>query len=119
MIRVHKVGGFVGFGGVFRRPPEVMAAGEDRFLVSDGTDDWLLFCDGFGATLKKAVDFALCDPQPSQMRVNDSGEVLWDGQRATVPEIAPVGSYDATGHLVAVAGKFSHHVHVLLGTPRA
>jgi hypothetical protein len=117
MIRVHRVGGFVGFGGVFRRPPEIVAAGENRFLVSDGTDDWLLFCDGFGATLKRVVDFALADPEPTNIRVNESGEVLWDGERVGVPEVAPVRSFDASGHVVAVAGKLSHHVHVLLGTP--
>lgn len=116
MIRVHQVGGFVGFGGVFRKPPEVVAAGSNRFLVSDGADDWLLFCDGFGATLKRVVDFAIEDPVPSDIRVNESGEVLWSGERAGLPELAPVGSFDAVGGVVAVAGKLSHHVHILLGT---
>ena len=117
MIRVHQVGGFVGFGGVFRKPPEVVAAGPNRFLVTDGADDWLLFCDGFGATLKRVVDFAIADPEPSDIRVNSSGEVLWSGERAGLPEVAPVGSFDAVGSVVAVAGKLSHHVHILLGTP--
>ena len=117
MIRVHQVGGFLGFGGVFRRPPEIVAAGPNRFLVSDGADDWLLFCDGFGATLKRVFDFAIEEPEPSDIRVNSAGEVLWSGERAGVPEVAPVGSFDAVGGVVAVAGKLSHHVHILLGTP--
>ncbi|MFA5505761.1 MAG: hypothetical protein WC314_18395 [Vulcanimicrobiota bacterium] len=116
MVRVHRVGGFVGFGGAFRKPPEVVAAGPDRFLVSDGTDDWLLFCDGFGATLKRALDFRIDNLEPPTIRVNESGEVLWAGERAGVPELAPVGSFDSVGGVVAVAGKLSHYVYLLLGT---
>jgi hypothetical protein len=117
MIRVHRVGGFVGYGGVFRRPPEIVAAGKNRFLVSDWTDDWLLFCDGFGATLKRVVDFALEDLEPTDIRVQKSGEILWAGERAEVPEAVPVSSFDSTGLVVAVAGKLSHDIHIMLGTP--
>lgn len=116
MVRVHMVGGFVGYGGVFRRPPEIVAAGPNRFLVSDGTDDWLLFCDGFGATLKRVVDFALEEPRATEIKVDGSGEVHWQGESVRLPELAPVNSFDATGSVVAVAGGLSHHVHVLLGT---
>jgi len=47
---VGRVGNFHGFGGMFRRPPEVTAIG-DRFYVCDPPNAWLLSADIYGATL--------------------------------------------------------------------
>lgn len=117
MAKVHRVGGFAGFGGPFRRPPEVVTAGENTFLVSDLADDWVLFCDGFGATLKRVADFQPQEVASQDMRVNSSGEVLWSGERAFLPEAAPVGSFDVSGQVLAVTGRLSHYIYILLGTP--
>jgi hypothetical protein len=113
---IHEVGGFVGFGGVFRRPPEVVTAGENRFLVSDGTDDWLLSCDGFGATLKRVVEFELLETRRSKLGISADGGVTWYGKTFPFPAIAPVASFDVAGPVMAVTSGLSHSVHILLGT---
>ena len=113
--KVHKVGGFVGFGGEFRRPPEVVAAGPNQFIVSDGTDDWLLSCDGFGATLKRVVEFEMEDVEKSDISVCD-GEIIWSGQKFPFPEISKIGTFDVAGQVLVCTGALSHHVHVFLGT---
>lgn len=112
---VHKVGGFVGFGGVFRRPPWVAHAGEGRFVVEDGTDEWLLSCDGFGATLKAGADPDIEAPERHDVHASDDGTIVWSGVRVKMPELAPVRTFAASEQVLAVTSELSHHVYLLLG----
>lgn len=114
---IHKLGGFIGFGGVFRKPPEVVTAGVNQFLLSDGVEDWLLFCDGFGATLKRVADFPLQQSSPSPIQVSLDGALSWQGTRFSFPDLAPVLSFDGSGEVLVVTSELSHSVHVLLGSP--
>ena len=112
--RVHQVGAFSGFGGTFSVPPEVVAAGFNQFLVSDGREEWLLSCDGFGATLKRVVDFEYEEAVSPKVSVTESGEIVWQGETFSNPELNPVLSFDATGQVLAVTSGLSHKVHLFL-----
>ena len=112
--RVHQVGAFSGFGGTFSVPPEVVAAGGNQFLVSDGREEWLLSCDGFGATLKRVVDFEYEEAASPKISVSESGDITWQGETFSYPELNPVLSFDATGQVLAVTSRLSHKVHVFL-----
>ena len=113
--QVYKVGGFVGFGGQFSKPPEVVAAGPERFLVSDGGSDWLLFCDGFGATIKRVRDFQLQESEVPEVSVTQDGSLKWDGESYAFPFLEPVSSFAASGQVVAVTSALSHCVYLFLG----
>lgn len=114
---VHKVGGFSGFGGRFRRPPWVAHAGHGHFVVEDGTDEWLLCCDGFGATLKGGADPEIEAPERTDVHVEDNGTVVWAGLKTSFPELEPVRSFAASEQVLAVTSELSHHVFLLLGPP--
>lgn len=114
LIAVHKVGGFAGFDGPFQRPPEVLSATDERFWVSDGGDDWLLFSDGFGATLKRIRDFDLQEPRGSDVTVSPEGEVVWEGRSFFFPELAPVSGFAVSGQLLAITGRLTHKISILL-----
>jgi len=115
---VHRVGSFVGFGGQFRRPPEVIVAGDNRFLVSDGTEEWLLSCDGFGATLKRVFELNLeAVKKTADFSITPEGEVHWQGRSFSFPGLGPVATFDVAGEVMAVTSELSHTVHILIGTP--
>jgi len=112
---VHQVGSFVGYGGVFRKPPEVVCAGPNRFLVSHGNDDWLLSCDGFGATLKRVCELELEDVPRENFELGNEGTILWRGKTHAFPVITPVKSFDTSGPVLAVTSHLSHRVFIFLG----
>lgn len=112
--RVHKLGAFVGFGGVFRKPPEVITAGPNKFLVSDGTNEWLLSCDGFGATLKAVYELEMAETKRDDFSVQADGLVTWRGRDFSFPELNPVLSHDVSGQVLAVTTQLSHAVHIFL-----
>lgn len=114
LIPVHTVGGFLGFGGPFRKPPEVITAAAERFLVSDGANDWMLYSDGFGATLKRVHDVDLQDGEAQKVTVSDGGEIEWAGKRFSFPELGPVSGFAVSGQLLAVTGALTHKVSVFL-----
>lgn len=114
LIKVHTVGGFLGFGGLFRRPPEVITAASERFLVSDGANEWMLFSDGFGATLKRVHDVDLQDGPAQAVTVSESGEIEWAGKRFRFPDLGPVSGFAVSGQLLAVTGSLTHKVSLFL-----
>lgn len=115
---VHKVGGFSGFGGTFRRPPWVAHAGHGHFVVEDGEQEWLLCCDGFGATLKGGADPEIEAPERTDIQVEDNGTVVWAGKKTVFPELETVRSFAASEQVLAVTCDLSHHVFLLLGPAR-
>lgn len=115
---VHKIGAFVGFGGLFRQPPEVMSVEHGRFLVSDRFGDWLLFSDGFGATLKSVLDWSLPETVPTkEARIHSDCRVEWQGEMLAFPELGPILSAEVSGDVLAVTGRLSHAIHLVLRTP--
>lgn len=117
LVRAHQLGDFVGFGGPFRRPPELVSAGSNKFLVSDGLEEWLLSCDGFGATLKRVKEFPLEETEQNDFQVSQDGIITFEGQEFAHPELSPVASFDVSGSVLAVTSAFSHRVHIFIGTP--
>lgn len=111
---VRRVGSFVGFGGRFRQPPWVAYAGDDRFIVEDGTESWVLSADAFGATLK-AGSADLEDSARDDIIVRSTGTLTWAGQTVEFPELHPVRSSAASPHVLAATSDFSHHVYLILG----
>lgn len=114
--KVHRLGAFVGYGGQFRKPPELVVAGPSQFLVSDGTDDWLLSCDGFGATLKRVFEFQMISVKQSELTLTTKGDIQWLGKKFSFPELGPVASYDVSGSVLACTSLLSHHIHIFLAS---
>lgn len=113
---VHKVGGFQGFGGPFRAPPQLFASGELEFLVSDGVKEWSLYCDGFGATLQPIRDAQIQESSKREFEVQENGEIIWQNRVHSFPELAPISSFDVSGDVIAVVSSLSHSVSILVGT---
>jgi hypothetical protein len=111
---IRRVGAFLGFGGRFRQPPWVAYAGVGRFLVEDGSESWLLSVDAFGATLKAATA-EIFDSARADVSVDARGDLCWGGQRARFDELAPVRSWAASEHILAVTSDHSHQVFLVLG----
>ena len=95
-------------------PPEVAAAGLNQFLVSDGSEEWLLSCDGFGATLKRVVDFEYEEADSPKVKVSENGDVTWKNETVSFPELHSVSSFDTTGQVLAVTTALSHKIHLFL-----
>jgi hypothetical protein len=111
---IGKVGSFLGFGGRFRQPPWVAYAGDDRFLVEDGGESWILCADAFGATLK-AGSAEIRDSARPDVQLLGSGSLKWAGQSVNMGEIAPVRSSATSPHIMAATSDLSHHVFLILG----
>lgn len=108
-------GGFVGFGGPFRRPPRPrVIAG--RLVCTDGDATLELCADGFGARLVDAT-WAHAEAQTStevgDATVDARGAVHALGVSATVPEARGASAVAACTAVVAVTLDDSHQVLVL------
>ena len=111
---IRQVGAFVGFGGKFRLPPLVASVDEGRFVVLDGTDEWVLSCDGFGSTLKSGVEYTELPPDPELQCDFNKGRVQWRGLTADLEHLAPLSSAAASGDAVVVTSERSHRLSLLL-----
>lgn len=114
-----QVGSFRGFGGLFTRPPEVRALGE-QLLVTSGEEAWLLYADPFGATLHRATSQELAasvrhTARPPQL-VLDQNMLVGHGVRLALPLAGQVTSLVATRSTLALTSAFSHAV-VLVALP--
>jgi hypothetical protein len=112
---VAQVGGFVGFGGPFARPPRVAFAG-GRMLASDGSVGGEIFADAFGAELVPSAwaseAFAL-GAQGEPCEADASGRVRWRDAEMSSPLLRGAASIAAGAGMVAVALEDSHCVFVL------
>ncbi|MBI4952997.1 MAG: hypothetical protein HY908_13265 [Myxococcales bacterium] len=113
---VARVGGFVGFGGPFARPPDVYGLGA-RLYATDGDVVRELFADVFGARLVPTplgCEALLEGASEAQvLTVNAAGVVDWDGARVTLPALRDAKSGASSPGLAAVALATSHAVFVL------
>ena len=128
-----RIGAFSGFGGEFTTPPRVGFNGE-HFIVRDGTANWALFADAFGACLQRIpLPTTAGSPQgrgaaplKPDFRPGGAGFSVWLGGRVayrhspgldpiqrTFPELESVTSWAASGSTLVVATALSHAVTLI------
>ncbi|WP_420140069.1 hypothetical protein [Sphingomonas sp.] len=95
-----RVGGFVGFGGPFERPPR-LKAGADGFIVRSGAQIFLLIADAWGATLHPASDAEYDAAEPATAAPGVATNLATDRLVAA-----------RTRDSVALASPYSHFVEV-------
>lgn len=106
-----RVGAFRGFGGLFRRPPEV-SAGDGSLFASDGTDTWLLTADVFGATFHRVEAPTAC-ARDGAFTLERDGTVRRGSECRAMPVLAGARSWATTDHTLAVTVPSSHQVFLV------
>lgn len=114
---VRTVGGFLGFGGAFRRPPWVAYCGAGRFLVEDGSESWVLSSDAFGSTLKPGTAEVMEDAR-WDVGVNDHGELRWGDVMTRLPELGRMRSQAISDDVLVLSQHDSHRLLIVLGPSR-
>jgi hypothetical protein len=138
---VRRVGDFVGFGGVFGRPPGLVSY-QGRIYVTDGPPQeassvaaevpppacWLLSADACGATLTpsalppapwaaSAFSGAPNLPGAAALSLAPDGTVATSGQRACLDELRGARSCAATSHTLAVSVPSSYRILLVASAP--
>lgn len=112
---VARLGGFVGFQGVFRDPPLVVAS-EGRVFAFDSVCTSEVFADAFGATLRQVAE-APRTVQPTvdeaAVTLSDAGVLRVGATEATLPWLAHASSHAHVDGLTAVTLPHSHFVFVV------
>jgi hypothetical protein len=116
---VARVGAFRGFGGLFLRPPTVMATAEGQFIVRDGEQAWLLTADRFGAAFHRADEQAapLKRPPTSHFQIDPTGRVSKQSHSQTFPDLAGFTTAADNDTTLAVTTPLSHAVYLAALTP--
>ncbi len=117
---VARLGGFIGFGGMFRDPPLVIAA-EGRLFAFDSQATTEIFADAFGATLRSV---AATPPDPvdaaeGPVTLGDKGEVGFGAATARIPLLSSASSHAYVDGMLAVTLAESHFVFVVGRRPQA
>lgn len=111
---VATVGAFIGFGGVFLRPPMVSHC-EGRIVCSDGVASWQLLADACGSwfrPLGHAANYKTVSA-PQQPQIDKQGTVRWGELSLRIPHLAAASSQACDGATLAVTIPTSHHVFLL------
>lgn len=109
---VASVGAFIGFGGLFLRPPTVESV-DNRLFVSDGRWQWELLADAYGAWFRKQGAAANTKTKPTtknNIAIDRQGTIRWDKHTLKVPHLAHASSFAAGDQTLAVTIPTSHHV---------
>jgi hypothetical protein len=109
------VGGFVGFGGPFARPPRPVVV-RGRLICTDGAASVELFADAFGARLVPAAwahAEASSAPVTSAVRVTAEGVLTAGEQRLVRAELVGASAVAAAQGMIAVTLGDSHKVFVV------
>ncbi|MBI3469606.1 MAG: hypothetical protein HY000_41935 [Planctomycetes bacterium] len=109
---VATVGAFCGFAGAFRRPPVVSCQGE-RFLASDGSGEWQLFADAYGAWFRRvgaASAKTTAATRHPGINIEAGGTIHWGSVSLAQPHLARASSLACDGATLAVTIPTSHHV---------
>jgi hypothetical protein len=111
---VARVGGFVGFGGMFRDPPLVVAA-EGRLFAFDSQATTEVFADAFGATLRPVAETPSdqVDAAHSPVALSEKGDVSMGDARARLPLLAGASSHAYADGALVVTVPESHFVFVV------
>ena len=108
---VAMAGAFIGFGGLFFRPP-LVEAHDERLLASDGRTQWELLADACGIWLRR-VGEAPARHSAAASRSDVSvgrGVIRWGKLSLAVPHLAEASSFALGGSTLAVTISTSHHV---------
>jgi hypothetical protein len=111
---VSAVGGFRGFGGFFRRPPEVIEI-DGEIVAFDGEDPWVIVADIFGATLHRAgTELPARRPGGAPaFKIDKKGKVTKEALTAVFSELAGSSSSASDGNTLAVTIPLSHSVYLI------
>lgn len=116
---VATVGSFIGFGGLFYRPPIVEAEGS-RLFVSDGRWQWELLADRYGAWFRKLGQApASHNKSRARIAIDKDGTIRWGKQSLAVPQLAGASSFAEAGQTLAITIPTSHHVFLYALTGNA
>ena len=108
---VRRVGAFTGFGGAFRRPPQVFAIDGRWFAVADRT--WEVVADRFGHALRPVPSLPRGASGVSELGLRPGGLVVdqnGPGGALALPELASATSVAGHGGTLAVTTSLSHAV---------
>jgi len=108
---VARVGAFRGLGGLFQTPPRVATAGA-HFVVQDGTAQWLLVADCFGATFHRVEKIATAK-RVEPFALDARGKIARDKVSQTFPELADHASAAANSTTLAVTSELSFAVSLI------
>lgn len=110
LLLARRVGGFRGFGGVFRRPPTVSTV-DGRWYATDGSDAWRVHADRFGVSLDRVA--TMPDPGDVGPLVLKTGGIVADtstGATLTLPELADATSWASAGGTLAATTPRTHGI---------
>jgi hypothetical protein len=108
-------GGFVGFGGPFRRPPRVCVVA-DRVVCTDYESTYELCADVYGSRLRAAAwahEAACAGGDSGGADLDRPGSVRWGSLELSHPELRGATSAAAARGLVGVTLADSHRVFVV------
>jgi hypothetical protein len=110
---VAAVGGFRGYGGLFREPPRVHAHG-GQFVVRSGDASWLLIADAFGATFHRASaeeqqNRSSPPPPPSGWKL-EGNTLITPRARLVLPIAGQITSFARNAHTLALSSSFTHSI---------
>lgn len=117
---VARLGGFIGFGGLFRDPPLVVAA-EGRLFAFDSQATTEVFADAFGATLRPVAETPnqQQDVAHAPVSLSDKGSVSMGGAKAHLPLLESASSHAYVDGMLVVTLAESHFVFVVGRRPQA
>lgn len=104
-------GGFLGFGGPFRRPPSLRAT-DAGVVASSAGQSYVLHADAFGLRLVPTASTHADAAPEAQPTLGARGKLAWRGQSLTDARYARASSLVACEGLVALSVADSHHVFV-------
>lgn len=108
---VAEIGGFTGFGGVFRRPPTLRAV-QGRIIATDDTTAYEICADAFGARVRSS--HALDGPdEGDSISLAADGTLAWMSASGNFPALLGARSVVAIDGMAAVTLPTSHIVFVL------
>lgn len=111
-LRLHRVGGFVGFGGPFVTPPVATSDGA-RIWARDRSATWELHADVYGHEWLRAPDPPPVTGTTAPFRLGTDGAVEHGDLHRTFVQLAAPSSVAATADGIAVTLPHSHHLYLV------
>lgn len=105
---VKRVGAFRGFGGTFLSPPHVTWTAQG-FVAGDGTENYLVMADVFGAVLVR-TEKTKTESASLPFKLSRDGTVAVNGISAKFPELANATSSAGNQNTLAVTTDLSYAI---------
>jgi hypothetical protein len=109
---VTTLGGFVGFGGPFGSPPDVINS-QGQLYAFDNETCWSVHVDRFGATLQRYGAELPSEERSPEAIVSSKGAVRFQAARGRFEQLAAPSSVANDEHMMLVAMPHSHHITVI------